>query len=131
MGLFKNLMDGLAIDRHDKEARNKLYAEMFKFFEAPCLVLVCVDKSLSLRYAMLDAGLILQTLCLLAHDRGLGTCIEACAVMYPQILRASGAIPETKLAVIGAALGYPDVEAPINNFTRERADIDEVVHWVK
>lgn len=131
MGLFKNLMDGLGIDRRDKEARNKLYAEMFRFFDAPCLVVLGLDKSLSREYAMLDVGLALQTLCLLAHDRGLGTCIEACAVMYPQLLRNSGAIPENKLAVIGAALGYPDLEAPINNFTRERADLDEVVRWVK
>ncbi|HNR12586.1 MAG TPA: nitroreductase [Thermodesulfobacteriota bacterium] len=130
-GLFRSLMDGLAIDRNDKEARGKLYAEMFKFFDAPCLVIIGVDKSLCLPYAMLDTGLILQTLCLLAHDRGLGTCIEACAVMYPQLLRERALLPENKLAVIGAALGYPDMKAPINGFPRERADLDEVVQWLE
>lgn len=131
MGLIRNLVEGLGIDRHDKEARNKLSTEMFTFFDAPCLVLLAIDKCHARQYAMLDLGLVLQTLCLLAHDRGLGTCIEACAVMYPQLLRDSGVIPGNKLAVIGAALGYPEVEAPINNFTRERADLDEVVHWVQ
>jgi nitroreductase len=38
---------------------------------------------------------------------------------------------ENKLMVAGIALGYPDREAPINHFERERTPLDEIVTWVK
>ena len=77
------------------------------------------------------AGIFLQTFCLLAHDRGLGTCILAAMVSYPQIVRELFSIPENKLFVMGAALGWPDPDAPVNCFERERGSLDEFVRWVK
>jgi hypothetical protein len=40
-------------------------------------------------------------------------------------------IPETKAVIIGVALGFPDNEAPINQFTRERANLDAFTLWFK
>ena len=57
---------------------------------------------------MLDIGAILQTVCLLAHARGLGSCILAASVSYPALIREIIPIPETKAVIIGVALGYPD-----------------------
>ncbi|MBN2468763.1 MAG: nitroreductase [Deltaproteobacteria bacterium] len=131
MNFAATLFDSLSIARNDMEARNKVYAEMFNIFNAPCLIVACIDKGLSPAYAMLDAGLIVQTIGLLAHDRGLGTCIEACAVMYPRLLKDVAGIPDEKNVVIGMALGYPDPDAPINTFTRERVNLDEMVTWVR
>ena len=31
---------------------------------------------------------------------------------------------------VGIALGYPDRDAPINNFERDRAPLEESVLWV-
>ncbi len=76
---------------------------------------------------MLDVGLYTQTLCLLAHDRGLGTCIMACAVCFSSALRNFLPEAENKLMAAGIALGYPDLEAPINNFDREQAPLEESV----
>jgi nitroreductase len=79
---------------------------------------------------MLDVGLILQTFCLMAHDKGLGTCIMAASVMYPEIARQVLSIPESKRLVMGAALGWPDTEASVNSFKRNRGDLEEFVRWV-
>jgi nitroreductase len=79
---------------------------------------------------MLDIGLIVQTLCLLAHGQGLGTLIMAAAVQYPDLIREIASIPEDRRIVVGIALGYPDLAHEINNFERERAHLDEFVHWV-
>jgi nitroreductase len=79
---------------------------------------------------MLDVGLIMQTFCLLAHEKGLGTCMLAASVRYPDILRKLLSLPEDKVIVLGTALGYPDMESPINHLQRERADLDEFVTWV-
>ena len=128
----KGVLAALGIARDDTKGRTEQTRTMFRLFEAPCLIVVSIDKcSSSLEYALLDLGLITQTICLLAHDRGLGTCIMACAVLYPSALRALLPDAESKLLAVGIALGYPDREAPINHFVRERAPLEESVVWVK
>ncbi|MFO7987305.1 MAG: nitroreductase family protein [Desulfatiglandaceae bacterium] len=112
------------------EARNQYYGEMFALFDAPCMILVCFPKSLHMEYAMLDVGLLMQTVCLLAHDRGLGTCILAGSVRYPWLLREMLPIPEDRVVVIGTAMGYPDWASSVNHFERQRAELDEFVAWV-
>jgi len=129
--LGKSVLGSLSIAREDRETRLKHFFKMFGFFDAPAAILVAVDKELALEYAMLDAGIFLQTFCLLAHDRGLGTCILAAMVSYPEIARELFSIPESKLLVMGAALGWPDPDAPVNCFERERGSLDEFVRWVK
>ena len=129
-GVGKSVLTSLSIAREDVDARNEYYGDMFNLFGAPCMILACLDKSLNIEYAMLDVGLIMQTICLLAHDKGLGTCMLAASVRYPGLLREMLPIPEDQVIVIGAAMGYPDPEAPVNNFERKRADLDEIVTWV-
>jgi len=80
---------------------------------------------------MFDVGIITQTLCLLSHNKGLGTCIMACAVRYPSVLKQILPNSENKLMVAGIALGYPEWESPINNFKRDRVPLEESVIWIK
>ena len=129
--LGKSVLNALSIARDDKEARLQHFVKMFSFFDAPAIVLVAVDKELSIEYAMLDAGIFLQTFCLLAHDRGLGTCILSAMVSYPDIARELFSVPKSKLFVMGAALGWPNPDAPVNCFERQRGALDEFVRWVK
>ena len=127
----KGVLGSLNIERGDKEGRNQYYGQMFSFFDAPVLVLFLIDKSVSLEYAMLDIGSIMQTFCLLAEDKGLGTCNLAASINYGQIAREILDVPEDKRLVIGTALGWPDNEAGVNQFQRERGDLKEFVRWIK
>ena len=129
--LGKGVLSSLAIAREDKEARLLHFARMFGLFDAPAVILLTVDKELSLEYAMLDIGIFLQTICLLAHDRGLGTCIMAAIVSFPDLVRELFSVPENKTIVMGTILGWPDPEAPVNHFERQRGSLDEFVKWVK
>ena len=128
--LGKGVLSSLGIDREDKQARLRHFTSMFGLFDAPAAILLMVDKELSLEYAMLDIGIYLQTFCLLAHDRGLGTCIMAAVVYFPNLVRELFAVPETKTIVMGAILGWPDPEAPVNHFDRKRGSLDEFVKWI-
>jgi nitroreductase len=128
--LGKSVLGALAIAREDQQARADHFARMFSCFDAPAVVIFSLDKTLLLEYAMLDVGLILQTFCLLAHGKGLGTCILAAVVTYPEIVRKVFSIPETKRLVMGAALGWPDSEALVNSFERNRGDLEEFIRWV-
>jgi nitroreductase len=130
-GVGKQVLTALSIPRGDEEARIRYRGDMFAFFGAPCLLLFCVDRSLAREYAMLDTGVIVQSVCLLAHARGVGSCILAAAASYPALIREIVPIPETRAILVGAALGYPDAEAPINQFVRERANPDEFTLWCK
>ena len=124
------ILTTLNIKREDKEARKKLYENMAVLVGAPCLLVAGVPRDTRIEYAMLDVGLILQTICLAAHQKGIGTCIMAAAVGHPELLREILSIPEDRRIVIGVALGYPDQSYPINSFERKRASVDEYVKWV-
>lgn len=129
--LGKVVLTSLGIKREDKESRNKYYMDMVAAFGAPCLIFACIDRDNLIAYPMLDIGLITQTICLLAHDKGLGTCLMAATARYAAEIRKITAIPKDKKIVVGIALGYPDWDFPLNNIQRERAGVDEIVHWVE
>jgi nitroreductase len=125
----RQVLAALEITRGDQAARLRYAGEMFALFQAPVLLFFSVDKGIPREYAMLDTGAIMQTVCLLAHGRGLGSCILAAAVRYPSLVREIIPIPETKALIIGVALGFPDSAAPVNQFTRERANLDAFTLW--
>ncbi len=119
-----SVFESLNIGREDLEKRAAYYKEMVSFFNAQALLLVTLDKSISLAYSMLDVGLFLQSFCLLAHDSGLGTCILAVSVHFPDILRSICHIEDSKRIVIGVALGKPDKDDAANKFQRKRDNVD-------
>ena len=51
--------------------------------------------------------------------------------MYPEITHKILSIPENKRLIIGAALGWPDIDAPVNRFERDRGAVEEFVQWIK
>jgi nitroreductase len=128
--LGKIMLTAMNVNRDDKDARNRLYEEMTLLFGAPCLIVACIPGDILVEYAMLDIGLIIQTICLLAYDKGIGTCIMAMAIRNPGLLRRILSVPADRKIAIGVAMGYPDENFPLNNFERKRADISEYVKWV-
>ena len=130
MGVGKSVVTSLGLTREDREGRRRHQLNMAALFGAPCLLVVTVPRDIVVEYAMLDVGLFLQTLALAAHDRGMGTCIMAGSVHYADLLRRHGRIPEERRIIMGAALGYPETEAPVNRFERRRAAVEDFVTWV-
>jgi len=125
------ILESLSISRNDHGSRIAYYAQMYSLFNAPVLIFITVDRDLPLAYCMLDVGLFLQTFCLVAHGRGLGTCILGAAVRYPGIARNIFSIPDTRTIAIGAALGWPDPESPENRFERKRGNLEEFVQRIQ
>jgi len=125
----KGLFDTLSIGRRDIEKRTRHYVNMYKFFGAPNVIFIYIDKELGI-YSVLDVGIVIQNIALLAVDYGLGTCIEAAAVRYPDILRNHVNIPESKKLVMGIAIGYPDRDSPYNTYKSGRDNVDVFVKWV-
>jgi nitroreductase len=127
----KCVLAALGIPREDREARLAYTLDMFGLFGAPCLLFLCVPAAVPRAYAALDIGLFLQTFCLAAAERGLGTCCLASAVGYPGLIRRIAPIRDDSVIVVGVAVGSPDLSAAVNDFSRARARIEEFTTWVE
>lgn len=128
-GIGETMYAALEIPREDKAKRLMWFAENFRAFGAPVLMLVHTPKYMG-PPQWSDIGMWMQTIGLLAREEGLDTCFqEAWAVYSPQI-REMVDIPDDHILFCGIAIGHRDQEAPINNFDVPRADIGESIEWV-
>ncbi|MCX7982566.1 MAG: nitroreductase [Syntrophales bacterium] len=125
----KLVLSALSIAREDHQRRQEFYFEMSRLFGAPCLIVGTVPRDVAIEYAMLDMGIIIQSICLAAHSNGLATCIMAASVGYPDIIRQIGRVETNLRIVMGIALGYEE-ESPVNQFPRPRIPLTEMVTWV-
>jgi nitroreductase len=100
------------------------------FYGAPVAILICLDDSFS-KGQLVDIGIILGYLVLTAHYFGLGTCPIGLITAYEDEIKDLLNIPENKNVVIGVALGYPDLQSPINRFKSPREDLEKMVRWVE
>jgi nitroreductase len=119
----------LGIGREDREKRDHHRLSMFRLFGAPQAIYLHQERTLSL-YSIFDAGLLAQNIALLAAEKGVGTCFLAVSVLYPEVIRKYTGIPESDRILIGLALGFPDDDAPINQFRSKRVPIENVARWV-
>lgn len=128
--LGKVVLSAQGIARDDKAGREKYYVDMVRSFDAPCMILACISKDNLVEYQMLDIGILVQSICLSAYNKGLGTCLLAAAARYPAEIRKIAPIPDDWKIVVGVALGYPDSSVELNTFERKRAALDEFVLWM-
>jgi nitroreductase len=91
-------------------------------------VIVYTDRDLSM-WALVNVGLVIQTIALAALNYGLGTAILAAGVSYPDEVRSILQIPESKQLIVGIAIGYPNTEAKLNSFRSSRVPLESVVTW--
>lgn len=99
-------------------------------FGAPAAIFLFMDRAL-LEWSVYDLGLFSQSLVLAAHERGLGTCIQAGIVRYPTEVRKILGVPDTKKLVVGISIGYPLKESKMNQMRTTRTDIKELTKWYK
>jgi nitroreductase len=122
------------IQREDREGRGWWRLQGLKNYGAPCVIYICIDRSFYFQeeinaWLLFDCGLVAENIMLLATDYGLGTVAQAQAAQYPDVLRQALDIPDSKLFVLGIAIGYPDEKDPINSFRSEREPLDGISKW--
>ncbi len=116
----------LGIERENEQQRNDLRMMNFRFYGAPTVIFLFIDRSLT-SWSIFDAGLFAQSLCLAAHSVGLGTCLQAALASYPGAVRQLLGLPKENLLVIGLSIGYPDLAAKINTYQSTRVSLNEFV----
>lgn len=131
----RKLFELMGIGREDREKRRWWYTQGLMLFGAPSVIYIYVDRSFYLQgdtlnvWPIFDCGLIAENIMLLATKFGLGTIPAIQAVMYPDILRAMLVIPDSKLMVLGIAIGYPDWDDPVNQFHSDREPLADIATW--
>lgn len=118
----------LGIERENEQQRKELRLLNFKFYGAPCVLFLFMDRTLT-SWSIFDMGLFAQSLILAAHSLGLGSCLQASIAGYPDAVRDFLGIPKTKLLMLGISMGYPDLEAPINTYQSSRVSPKDFVRW--
>lgn len=124
----RRLYELLGIGRDDKEAQFNWFDQMYHFFGAPNAIFIYTEKDIS-TWAILNIGLVAQTINLAALDYGLGTVMLAAGIFYPDTVRNILNIPPTKQIVISIAIGYPDPDARVNKFRSHRVPLAEICTW--
>lgn len=113
----------LGIPREDRAARMGWLATNFAFFGAPVGLFLVIDRQMG-RGQWAHTGMFMQTLAMLATERGLGTCFQEAWGMVRKTMHAHLGLPGGDMLYCGMALGYPDDDAPVNRLETERASVD-------
>ncbi|MGZ8335836.1 MAG: nitroreductase [Allosphingosinicella sp.] len=122
----EQLYRAIGIPREDRPARLRPFAHNYDFFGAPVGLFFSIERSFGLpQWAHL--GMFIQTVMLLALERGLGACAqEAWAVVHETVGDFLG-LPPGRMLYCGMALGWPDEAAPINGWRSEREPLESFV----
>ena len=120
----------LGIGREDKDRMHAQHARNFTFFDAPVGLIFSIDRELE-KGSWLDYGMFLQSIMVAARPFGLETCPQAAWLIFWDVLQRRLRIPPEQTIVCGMALGYPDPDEKVNEFTPERMPVSEFVTFVE
>ena len=124
----EQLYASLGIGRGDRPARLAPFAKNFDGFGAPVLLFFSLPRHFGPpQWAHL--GMFMQTLMLLAAERGLATCPqEAWALVHRTVGEVLG-LGEERMLYCGMALGFADEAAPVNRWRTERVPVEEFARF--
>lgn len=99
-----------------------------KFFHAPAVIYLCMDKSLT-SWSVFDLGALSQSIMLAATERGLATMPAVTLIDYPEVLHDRLDIPDDLSIIFGIAVGYEDQQHSINKFKSVRRTVSDVTRF--
>jgi len=115
----------LGIPRDDKVGRYQQALKNSDFFGAPVGIIMTVDPCIA-DVQLVDCGILLQSIMLLAEEVGLSSCPQAFWAMWPNTIREVLGL-ENELVVAGLAIGYADTKAVVNTVRQPRVEMRDFV----
>ena len=116
------------IKREDKKRREKVWEDNYYFFHAPVGLIIYIEDYLETG-SWMDLGMFLQNIMLAAREFGLETVPQAAMAEYPDLVRKHLNITDNFKIACGMSLGYPDMDAAVNQYRLDRVPLDEFVSW--
>lgn len=127
----KQLFQSLGIAKGDVKGVQAHAESMYRFYDAPALIIIVMDEFLKPTWPVMDIGIISQTIALAALEYGLGTCIMRAAVDFPETVRKVVGIPQAKKLMVGLTIGFPDWDHPLNRLVSEREKLENLLTVVE
>lgn len=127
-GVGEAMYAALEIPREDKAKRMEVFANNFRAFGAPVLMLVHTPRYMGLPQWS-DIGMWLQTVLLLLREEGLDSCAQEAWAVYQRQIREVVEIPDDHIFFCGVSIGWGDREAPVNTFPVPRVPLDQAVRF--
>jgi nitroreductase len=115
----------LGIAREDKPARYAQFARNIEFFGAPVGLFFVIEKAMG-HSQWAHLGMLLQSVCLVAQERGLATCMQEAWAPFRTQLARHFELSDKEVVYCGMALGYADKSAPVNTLRSDRITVDEL-----
>jgi nitroreductase len=125
----EDLYAALGIPREDKPARLRQFARNLEAFGAPVLLFFSIDRRMG-RNQWAHLGMFMQTIMLLAVEEGLHTCPQEAWSGFHRTIADFLGLPDEQMFYCGMALGYADMDHPVNQWRTERAPLDEIVRFM-
>jgi nitroreductase len=124
----EDLYASLGIARGDKPARWGQFLRNYDLFGAPVGLFFSIDRGFD-PPQWVHLGMFIQTVMLLAEERGLGTCAQESWAAMCSTVTGFLKLPPERMLYCGLALGWPDRAHPVNGFRTEREPIERFVTW--
>lgn len=126
------LYELMGVDRKDKEKRQELWYDNYRWFGAQTVFFIFTDKSLidGAQGALIDCGAYMQNIMLAAQAFGIDSCPQGSTTEYGRIIAKTLDIPDNLALLYSVVLGYEDKEAIQNDYQPERVPMDEIVTFI-
>ena len=112
----------LGIEKGDKERMHAQHSRNYRFFDAPVGLLFTINRVMQ-RGSLLDYGMFLQNIMVVARAHGLSTCPQAAFMKYHRIIASELDLSPDELFLCGMSLGYASPEHIENSLVTERQDV--------
>lgn len=118
----------IGIPKEDRAGRIQWFANNYRFFGAPVGLFLIIDRRMG-HGQWAHMGMYMQTIALLAEERGWGTCMQECWARLRVELHDHFNLDEHHMLYAGMALGVPDPDEAVNDLYADRAPQSEVVEF--
>ncbi|MDB4348130.1 nitroreductase [bacterium] len=125
-GAAQALYDSVGIAREDKAGRHDQFMRNFTFFDAPHVAFLFLPEPFGLREAA-DLGMYAQSVMLTLTAHGMGSCPQTALSFQADYVREQLDIPSGNKLIFGISFGYPDLDAPANACSTDRAGVADAV----
>jgi nitroreductase len=127
--IAEKMYTALEIEYEDTVKRQEHYRSNFRFFGAPVGLLFTLDSRLA-SGSLLDYGMFLENIMLLAQSYGLATCSIGFFSEYPNPIVETLKLNNNELVLCGMAIGYENMESPVNHLQTPRVSVDSFASFL-
>ena len=119
----EDLYKSINIPREDKGARLSQLAKNLRFFDAPVGLFVYIDRKMG-PPQWSDVGMFLQTVMLIAREKGLHSCAQEAWAMWHSTVNKHLVVDNNLMLFCGMGIGYADENHPINSWRTDREAVN-------